>query len=428
MKILIFGLPGSGKTTLANKLADKLDAEKLNADDVRTTYKDWDFSSEGRIRQAKRMRELADELVSQGFTVIVDFVCPTVETRKIFDAGFSIFLNTINESRYEDTNQMFEKATDEEVDWWDDNYPSIDNLIDNIKQSNNYGKFHHGQQKWSSFARPDCWWQQNGSFSTEVKNDEGEIIGDENWENDCLSRSVVTEETLSKNKHIMFLGDSFVFGHGLKREDDLANQFSKIINSDEHSCFNLALPGGNNTFSLLRLQQWCNVHGNKVDTVYVGISDIMRENYWPTDPTIEWDDTIYDQGEVRRVGKSIRPFFYVPSSTPNSVFKYTHKRFEQLLSKKNSVANLESFIVSIIHMSKTYGFNVFFFDVFHILTSKEHYLIKNFISTHKNVIWDDTHDFRVGDTVYKIKNDGHWNSKGAHKVTTTLYKKSKNWY
>jgi hypothetical protein len=162
--------------------------------------------------------------------------------------------------------------------------------------------------------------------------------------------------------------------------------------------------------------------------IYKFISDIIRENYWPTDPTIEWDDTIYDQGEVRRVGKSIRPFFYVPSSTPNSVFKYTHKRFEQLLSKKNSVANLESFIVSIIHMSKTYGFNVFFFDVFHILTSKEHYLIKNFISTHKNVIWDDTHDFRVGDTVYKIKNDGHWNSKGAHKVTTTLYKKSKNWY
>ena len=432
MKILIFGLPGSGKTTLANNLALYLEAERLNADEIRTTYNDWDFSPEGRLRQAKRMRDMADELVSEGLTVIVDFVCPTKETRKIFDADFSIFLNTINESRYEDTNQMFEKATGEEVDWWDNSH-SIDaeHLAEKIKESDIYCKFHHDLQKWSSFARPECWWQHNGFFASDIKNDEGKVVDNDKWENDFLSRSVITNETLNKNKHIIFLGDSFVFGHGLKREDDLANQFSNNINSDDYSCFNLALPGANNTFSLLRFRQWCNSYGKKVDTVYVGISDIMRENYWPTSDTVGWDDTVYDIAEVRRPGRSTYPFFYVPSGTPkqmDSIFKYAHKRFEQLVSKKDSMAKLESFIISIIHMSNTYGFNVFFFDTFDLLSDKERNLLKNFISIHKNVILGDFKDFKLNDDVYKIPNDGHWNTKGVNKVATTLYKKSKNWY
>jgi adenylylsulfate kinase len=435
MKILIFGLPDSGKTTLANKLATILDAERLNANEIREEHEDWDFSPEGRLRQARRMRDMADELVSQGFTVIVDFVCPTRKTRKIFDADFSIFLYSINESRFEDTNQMFEKTTSEEVDWWDNSHSiNIDHVADTIKQSDMYCKFHHDLQKWSSFGRPECWWQHNGSFASEIKNDEGKIVDDDKWENDFLSRSVITNETLNKNKHIIFLGDSFVFGHGLKREDDLANQFSNNINSDDYSCFNLALPGGNNTFSLLRLRQWCNSYGKKVDTVYVGISDIMRENYWPTSEYVGWDDTVYDIAEVCRPGRTTSPFFYVPSGTPmNNVFKYAHKRFEQLVSKKDSMAKLESFIVSIIHMSKTYGFNVFFFDTFDLLSDKERYLIKNFVSTHKNVIWSDIgnrslHDSIMLDSIYKIKNDGHWNTKGARKIADTLYKKSKNWY
>tara|TARA_B110000858_G_scaffold122639_1_gene139862 strand:- start:1737 stop:3035 length:1299 start_codon:yes stop_codon:yes gene_type:complete len=432
MKILIFGLPGSGKTTLADKLGTILDAERVNADEERKRLNDWDFTPEGRLRQAKRMRDMADDLVSQGFTVVVDFVCPTRETRKIFDADFSIFLNTINESRYEDTNKMFEKASGEEVDWWDNAYDiDIGRLTDMIKQSDDYCKFHNDLQKWSSFSRPECWWQHTGSFAAEVKNDEGEVIGEENWENDYHSRSIINEETLRKNKHILFLGDSFVFGHGLKREDDLASQFSNHINSDEYSCFNLALPGANNTFSLLRLQQWCNSYSKEVDTVYIGISDIMRENYWPTDPSVGWDDTVYDLAEVCRPGRSLHPFFYIPSSIPkemNSVFKHAHKRFEQLVSKKDSMAKFESFLISIIHMSNTYGFNVFLFDTFDLMSEKERYLIKNFISIHKNVIWGDIKDFRIRDDICKIKNDGHWNTKGTGKIADTLYNKSKNWY
>lgn len=84
MKILIFGLPGSGKTTLAKPFAELIGGRHLNADEVRTRYDDWDFSLEGRIRQAQRMRYLADGVVMAGGIAIADFVCPTEHAREEF--------------------------------------------------------------------------------------------------------------------------------------------------------------------------------------------------------------------------------------------------------------------------------------------------------------------------------------------------------
>ena len=74
MKILICGLPGSGKTTLAEPLAELLGAVWINADQVRKKYDDWDFTPEGRIRQAQRMRHLSDGAVMAGKVVVTDFV------------------------------------------------------------------------------------------------------------------------------------------------------------------------------------------------------------------------------------------------------------------------------------------------------------------------------------------------------------------
>src|SRR6056300_237057 len=104
MKILIFGLPGSGKTTLAKPMADLLGAIHLNADEVRKTYNDWDFTPEGRIRQAQRMRHLADGVVMAGKIAIADFICPTEQARKEFNPDYTVWMNTIKEGRYEDTN------------------------------------------------------------------------------------------------------------------------------------------------------------------------------------------------------------------------------------------------------------------------------------------------------------------------------------
>ena len=120
MKILIMGLPGSGKTTLAEKLFNEMckngPAEWLNADDVRKECNDWDFSPEGRMRQAVRMRALADKYVAAEFPVVCDFVCPTRELRSVFDADLVVWMDTIPKGRYADTNSIFEPPTEDEYD------------------------------------------------------------------------------------------------------------------------------------------------------------------------------------------------------------------------------------------------------------------------------------------------------------------------
>ena len=103
------GLPGAGKTTLADELAPKLGAKRLNADEVRKAANDWDFSEEGRKRQAKRMADFALKLKNQGNYVVADFICPTPEARSLFPADFVIWVDTIKEGRFDDTNQMFVK-------------------------------------------------------------------------------------------------------------------------------------------------------------------------------------------------------------------------------------------------------------------------------------------------------------------------------
>ena len=103
------GLPGSGKTTLASELVPLLKAKWLNADEVRKEANDWDFSPEGRTRQAKRMWDKAQEFKNQGNNVVADFVCPTPAARELFPADYIIWMDTIKEGRFEDTNKMFIK-------------------------------------------------------------------------------------------------------------------------------------------------------------------------------------------------------------------------------------------------------------------------------------------------------------------------------
>ena len=107
--ILVMGLPGAGKTTLANELAKLIKAKRLNADEIRKAANDWDFSEEGRTRQAKRMSDEALKLKSEGHNVIADFICPTPEARKLFPADYVIWVDTIKEGRFDDTNKMFVK-------------------------------------------------------------------------------------------------------------------------------------------------------------------------------------------------------------------------------------------------------------------------------------------------------------------------------
>ena len=103
------GLPGAGKTYLADKLVPKIDATWLNADKVRKEANDWDFSPEGRIRQAKRMAEKAEKVKKEGSHVVADFICPTPKARELFNPDFIIWVDTIKKGRFDDTNKIFVK-------------------------------------------------------------------------------------------------------------------------------------------------------------------------------------------------------------------------------------------------------------------------------------------------------------------------------
>jgi hypothetical protein len=107
-KILIMGLPGAGKTTLARTLAPLLNAVVFNGDDVRAHInRDLGFSHDDRIEHARRMGWLCDRVAEAGGAVIADFICPTPETRSAFGDAFVIWVDRITEGRFADTNSLF---------------------------------------------------------------------------------------------------------------------------------------------------------------------------------------------------------------------------------------------------------------------------------------------------------------------------------
>lgn len=112
-KILIFGLPGAGKTYLAGKIKEYLGdkVEWFNADEVRKSVQDWDFSEAGRKRQFERMQSLCVDAEKRGKIAIAEFVAPYEEDRKAFGADFTVFVDTIDKGRFEDTNKVFERPT-----------------------------------------------------------------------------------------------------------------------------------------------------------------------------------------------------------------------------------------------------------------------------------------------------------------------------
>jgi adenylylsulfate kinase len=143
MKILIMGLPGSGKSTLAEPFAQMVNGVWLNADAVRKEYDDWDFSPEGRVRQAQRMRYLADGVVRAGRIAVADFVCPTEQARQEFAPDYVVWMDTIREGRFEDTNRMFVPPTHVDYhvsEWFNDTHRQLFDVVSHyLKQGNQNG-------------------------------------------------------------------------------------------------------------------------------------------------------------------------------------------------------------------------------------------------------------------------------------------------
>ena len=143
MKILIFGLPGSGKTTLAKPFAELIGGVHINGDDVRKHYEDSDFSIAGRIKQAERMRHLADGVVMAGKVAIIDFVCPLELTRDKIQADYKVWMDTIEKGRYNDTNIIFQKpeSVNYRVDeWFNDTHSQLADVVSNYMRKKENSK------------------------------------------------------------------------------------------------------------------------------------------------------------------------------------------------------------------------------------------------------------------------------------------------
>jgi adenylylsulfate kinase len=144
MKILVTGLPGSGKTVFSNKLFDLLDDSNLpvvyyNGDHMREQYNDWDFSEVGRSRQLIRMTECADKCDEINVIVVCDFICPRNSYRDYFNADITIWMDTIKKSRYEDTNNIFEipDKYDIKIETFEYKLEDVVRLIDVKRRSRN---------------------------------------------------------------------------------------------------------------------------------------------------------------------------------------------------------------------------------------------------------------------------------------------------
>lgn len=138
MIVQIIGLPGSGKTTLATALSDRINAVHLNADYVRSTINsDLGFTIEDRIEHARRMGEMSKMLSGQGLNVVVDFICPTDETRQAFGKpDILIWMNTIEEGRFEDTNKMFVHPSEYDIAFISHEWDAYEKASVIIKQFN----------------------------------------------------------------------------------------------------------------------------------------------------------------------------------------------------------------------------------------------------------------------------------------------------
>ena len=139
MKILIYGLPTSGKTTLGKKITDTLSnsvVRHYDADTVREAWDDWAFDQNGRHRQAIRMRALAKLNSKYGIATIIDFVCPFNRFRNDEMLDITIFMDTVSSSPYPDTDKIFERPNKEPtytIDSWDEVDGIVDEIVEQIQ-------------------------------------------------------------------------------------------------------------------------------------------------------------------------------------------------------------------------------------------------------------------------------------------------------
>ena len=136
IKVVVMGLPGAGKTTLSNTLSNNLidqqyTVKRINADEIRTAYDDWDFSITGRLRQAYRFFSMSENINED--IVVCDFIAPISESIEIFKPDYIIWMDTIKNCRYEDTQELFVNPKEFNIRIQDFTNIDIDNIVNDIQ-------------------------------------------------------------------------------------------------------------------------------------------------------------------------------------------------------------------------------------------------------------------------------------------------------
>jgi len=293
----------------------------------------------------------------------------------------------------------------------------------------------------SSLSNANCYENLRG-VKCKWKNITGPTAGTYDIiENDYYSRSTINDEILKK-KHILFLGDSFVFGHGLTHADTMGVHFEELLNNDEYCVINLGVPGSSYEHAYLRLQQWCNQFGDNIHSVYFGLThpfrkmhiidyainaDITFENFYDSTTNIDIVDFLIDQTP-----------YAMKSPYDNGDIVLAHRAFYKYTAYRSTIDILTQWdrqVAMLKTQGKAYQFNTCTFQTTTTdITPLEHETIKQ----HADVLegfpkfiycLQEKSDDKVDDShLIDPKKNRHWNSLGNKQVASNLFKETKHWY
>jgi hypothetical protein len=295
------------------------------------------------------------------------------------------------------------------------------------------------KRKFSSLSTANCYKHMNDKSVMWLPDNFQEV-----YTNDYMSRSDIPDN-ISEKKHILFLGDSFVYGVGARKSDNISSMFEKELNDNDYCVVNLSVGGGSLSYALLRLQQWQNTFPNNIHSVYLGISGGSRSTYWKTESkalsTTKYKSILDANLYTDEIG--IAPYTHIPAHDPElghfDAARHILEGYEDEVTVYNALINLTTKIrnVSMIEQNLTYAknianannFNVYtFFTMDDMLIEEEHDALKNHLEKNNsiNFIYK-KFDIIARSLKYRLE-DGHWNSEGTKHVTNKLINETSGWY
>jgi len=258
------------------------------------------------------------------------------------------------------------------------------------------------------------------------------------YDNDYMARSTIPDD-ISEKKHILFLGDSFVFGDKLLRHEVVSAHFEKILDNDEYCVINLGVNGSSFEHVLLRLQQWCNTFSDNIHSVYIGITALSRSTRWVVfedgRPGDELDTDMYSTW-LDRPGNMLR-FDFLPTTPPSKKqFPTEYNAYVHslgLVSKINCLKRFETNLMHVKSIATVHNFNVYtFHSINDMLVSPELGVIKsqiesdNFIYNERDML-SDLGTLSGKDSEYHLP-CRHWNTTGCEYVANKMIDETKHWY